>query len=558
MLGVTLLARGVAAWSLSQTGHARHPLVDAQTYWMQASQLVTGKDPFAAGFYQPPGYPLFLASIQAVAGPNLWAPRIIQMLLGWLTVVLLIRLGRRLGGQDAPWAGAMAGLIFGLHPSVLMFELDLLTPALTMFAVAFVLWVAQYRERPLALGCSAGLTALMSSVHPSMLILGLAVIAWAALQRSRAALLAALLGLCLGLMPLAQQNLDRFGRLQVTSTNAGLNFYLGNSAQWRDSSFLRPGLQFRKLALEARPAERDGFERNEYWKSRALSDIAAAPHLWVGALFTKALWSVSDTEIPRNEDYRCRTEEGPLAWLGLRLVRYGLVFPLAILGALVVWRRRPEDRFVVLAWAALHLPVVLFIVSDRYRMTTWPMMSLLAPLGLRAGWGWLKGDGRRYAVGAAVCCLPWIPLDERTQMDPAWCAHIDANLAFMDGDLATAEVLYMEAVRADPGDWSAHRWLSETLAKRGAYREAIVHCQVILDGFPDSFPTLRTMSRLQEKVGNVAAAAEYMLRAYAVPGKRTSTGMSALRLLKRSGQAERIEALLRADEALARRWREAN
>ncbi len=309
------------------------------------------------------------------------------------------------------------------------------------------------------------------------------------------------------------------------------------------------------MALEAEPHKRDGFERNDYWMSRALSDIAAAPHLWLQAIGTKAVWSVNDTEIPRNEDYRCRTRDGPMEWLGWRVVRYGLVFPLAFLGAVLIWRRRSAGLFAVLAWMALHVPVVVFIVSDRYRLATWPMMCLLAPFGvvaLRSAFS--SGPWRSFVVAAAIA-VPWIPIDSKTNVDLAWCAHVDGNLAFMDGDLARAERLYVEAVRRDPDDWSARVWLAQTLTKRGEFEEAIAHLDVVLAGFPDSFPTLRTAAFLHDRNGDPATGAELMLRAYAVPGDRTSTGLKALRMLKRSGQKERIEALLRGDPKLAERWR---
>ena len=96
-------------------------------------------------------------------------------------------------------------------------------------------------------------------------------------------------------------------------------------------------------------------------------------------------------------------------------------------------------------------------------------------------------------------------------MDPAWCAHVEANLAFMDGDAAAAEALYMRAVELDPGDWSARRWLAVTMMKRKAFTEAVEQVDAILDGFPDSFPMLKLRASLAERKGEPAVAAEFML-----------------------------------------------
>jgi len=548
--------RGAAASSIAQTGHARHPLVDAHTYWAQASSLAAGGNPFKEGFYQPPGYPLFLSWLQQLGATDLWGPRLFQMGLGVLTTLCLIAVGRRIGGEGRRWVGAAAGALYTLYPSVLLFELDMLTPSVTSFVMVLLLALVTPHASVWRFGVAGGLAGLVSAVHPSFLIVGVAI--WAAgylhATERRGPMWAASVGLVLGLMPITQANIDRFEHAQFTSNNSGINFYMGNNPDWKRTAFLRPGLRFRQMALEAEPHHRDGFERNDYWMARTLSDIAAAPHTWLGTVGTKALWSFNDTEIPRNEDYRCRTRAGPMSWLDWRLVRYGVVFPFAMLGAICLWRRRSDGRFAVLAWMALHLPVILFIVADRYRLATWPMMCLLAPVGVGAVRDVLANRGRLLWVWLVACLLPWLPLDERTEMDPAWCAHVEGNLAFMDDELERAERLYGEAVRLDPDDWSARVWLAQTLAKRGEVTQAITHLQVVLDGFPDSFPTLRTAAHLQVRQGDPGAGAELMLRAYAVPGERTSTGIKAIKMLQRSGQQERAREILRQDPKLAKRW----
>jgi hypothetical protein len=556
-LFAAVVSRVWGGWAISKTGHGRHTLVDAATYWSQARQLSLGKDPFSDGFYQPPGYPVLLSWLQSLFGENLWAPRCLQMGLGVLTVWALIRLGRRLGGTHVPYAGGLAGMLYALYAPPLMFELDLLTPAVTAAVTVTMLWLMRGGGKPLGIAVAAALAGLASAVHPTFLVLGVVLVVFPMFgaERKRAAFLPGLLGLAIGLMPMTQANIDRFEQVRFTSNNAGINFYLGNSTDWKRTSFIRPGLTFRKLALEAEPHRRDGFERNAYWRSRALSDIAADPLGWLLAIGTKAVWSVNNTEIPRNEDHRCRTLSGPLGWMGWLPVRYGLVFPLAFLGAVVLWRRQTTDRFVVAAWVALHAPVILFIVADRYRVATWPMMCLLAPLGLSQVRMWAGSSGLKSRwPWLGVLVLPFLPIDSKTEMDPAWCAHVQANLSFMDGEPEAAEAQYLVAVALDPDDWSARRWLASAMMKRRAFGGAVEQVDAILLGFPDSFPILKLRASLAERMGEPANAAEFMLRAYRVPGERTRTGMHVLRLWEASGQNGRIQTLIAADEKLARKW----
>jgi hypothetical protein len=61
--------------------------------------------------------------------------------------------------------------------------------------------------------------------------------------------------------------------------------------------------------------------------------------------------------------------------------------------------------------------MVLFLVSDRYRVATWPVLVLLAAIGGL----WLVSQRDRWAVVVLVVGLvvSWVPIDERTALDPA-------------------------------------------------------------------------------------------------------------------------------------------
>ena len=124
----------------------------------------------------------------------------------------------------------------------------------------------------------------------------------------------------------------------------------------------------------------------------------------------------------------------------------------------------------------------------------------------------------------------------------------------MDGDMEGAEGHYKRAVTLDPADWSAHMWLASALAKRGDIEQASTHLGVILEDFPDSFPTLRMAAKLKAQMGDYAEAADLMVRAYEVPGNRTNTGVRAIRYLLRSGQKARARQMLSMDVELAKRW----
>ena len=371
-LGVAAAVRFAGLLAVGRTPYVDAPLVDAYTYWDQAGKLLAGDAPFKEGFYQPPGYPVVLAAFgRLTGGLDFQTARAFNLLCGLVTTALLIHLGRRLGERSAaPWMGAVAGLIYTLYPTTLLFELDLLTPALSnvlLIGAVALLWTDD--EPSTARAGGAGLLAgIACVVHPTYLIAAVALGLWLLVRGGASAgglkrqAIALAVGLGLALAPTTLTNLSRFGHLTLVSHNSGVNFYLGNNPDWRETAFLRPGLLFRKLVLEAEPAERGPFERNAYWWDRSWAEIGEAPDAWLATLFTKSLWSVNNREIPRNEDYRCRTRAGPVAWIRLLPLRYGLALPFALAGAVLAWRRR--RRGLVTGWVGLHATLILFLVGD--------------------------------------------------------------------------------------------------------------------------------------------------------------------------------------------------
>lgn len=567
VLGLAVAVRVAGLWSVEQTLYADHPMVDAYTYWDQARQMLEGEDPFADGFYQPPGYPAFLWLVaRLTGGADLSLLRAVQALFGVVTTGLLVVLGRRIGEQwRAPWVGVVAGLLYCLYPSTLLFEQDVLTPALTCLlftATLALLWderpVDQASGRPagpspLRTGAAGLLLGLAVVVHPTYLLVAGAAGAWVAVQglrgtagapvaRRAAPTLAFAAVLALSLAPTTWMNTVQHQQPALVSHNSGVNFFLGNNLQWRDTMFLRPGLPFRKLVLEAEPHRRQVSERNDYWWARTRAEIADHPLSWLSILSTKALWSVNDTEIPRNEDYRCRTDDGPMAWLRRLPVHYGIVLPFALAGAVLLSRRPGPGRLVPLSWAALQLPLILFVVSDRYRLATWPVVCLAAGVGL-AGLvqAWLdRREGRPGSRGWLLLLLalpiPFLPIDQRTAYDPAWCLHVDGNLALMSGDREGAVTLYTQAMALDPEDWGARDFLARTVAREGDLDQAMALMDPLLVWFPDHYPSLYFAARTEQRRGNLDRAADLMGRAFAVPGDRTNTGVRYVKLLVSAGR----------------------
>ena len=78
------------------------------------------------------------------------------------------------------------------------------------------------------------------------------------------------------------------------------------------------------------------------------------------------------------------------------------------------------------------------------------------------------------------------------------------------------------------------------------------HIEAILAVFPGHFPTLKLQASLRRKQGRLSEAADLLLRAYRVPGKRSRTGKLAVAALRAAGREEEARDLVLADPTLGR------
>jgi len=600
-LGLVAVVHLLALQLYSGTAAARHPMVDAFVYWDQAQALLRGDDPFAEGYYQPPAYPYLLSALGGLTGGlSLTLTRAAQVGLSLLSTLGVLALGRRIGADlGLRWVGPVAALLFGLYPTLVLFALDILTPAWTGAAVVGALCALLLPAgrpgllRLLVAGLALGLAA---ALHPTHLLLGLgcallvglgwipsAVAAGAGLGLQRGLAVGALaLGLAAPLAPTALHNYRQFGVFELVSHNAGLNLYLGNSPRMEEVAFLRAGLPFRKLVLDAEPDDRDLPARNAYWRGRLASEVGADPGGALRVQLTKLRWGLHDTEIPRNEDLRCRTRSGQaLAWLRWAPVRYGMVLSAAWMGWLALRRRQataavaaglPRWPWVLgIAWLALHLPLQLFLVSDRYRVATWPVLALLAGVGVATmieRWPWRAASGQAPtppleaaralfgpgALGLAslllVPAIQLVPIEPPSAKSETWCTYTDANLAFEEGRLDEAQALYLAVLADWPDDMGAHSWLAYIAARREDWPTAIRHMREVTRQFPLHFPSWRDLADWQLKVDDRPGAVNALMAAYTVPGDRTATGVKLVKLLRSMGRDAEAEALLNDDPKL--------
>ena len=369
------------------------PVVDARTYTEEARYL--SEVSFAgrpAPFWQPPLYPVLLGGLFALAGDDLYLPRLIQAVIGALVCGLICLLGYRVFGAGVGLGAGFAAALYGpliyfggeLLPTLLACCLNLLVLLLAIGEGGWARW--------LAAGVLLGLSALAVANVLLFAPVLLGYLYWRQRQLRPPALL--LLGCALVIAPVAYRNWAVGGDLVLISHNAGINFYIGNNADYEQTTHIRPGRDW--VELVEMPERRAGIEqpsaKSRYFFAQSWQYITSEPLDFTGLLAYKGYLFLRGDEIPRNRDlYFARNDSSLLSillWKKGLAFPFGLLAPLALLGLFAFLRspEPPEGRLLALFVACYALSVVLFFVTGRYRLPAVPVLLLFAACGVRTLW----------------------------------------------------------------------------------------------------------------------------------------------------------------------------
>ena len=436
---LALVALGLRWWCVEQYERfhpqADRPAIDEASYDAWAREIAAGEVLGREIFFQEPLYPYALGAVYALAGDEpseqRQLARRVQAALGALTSVLVALLGARLFGARA---GLLAGALFALHLPAIWFCALLLKPALFLPLLALFALRLIGAQRPrdwFVVGALAGLGALLRG---NMLVLLPAFALWPlgralALQRPKRAALAGcaavVLGVALVLAPVALRNQHVGGRLVLTTSGAGTNFYGGNNLDnpygvatefdWVRGVPEHEAADWRHEASRRVGRELDPTQTSSYWLEAALASMRSEPLEHARILLRKLRLALSRYETPDNHFFDWDQRYVPL--LNAPLPRFETLGVLGLCGVGWMLRELLRRRAAALApelalvFALYLATIVLTVMSDRARL---PLVVLLAPFA-----GWFVASLRRIASegprswGAAVAlaaCSAWLVL----------------------------------------------------------------------------------------------------------------------------------------------------
>lgn len=423
---IALVARLLVSWEMSATPFFDIYVGDSRNYHEWALRIATGQEEKAV-FFQAPLYPYFLGMLYKIFPVDPWTPRVVQGVLAACGCVLLAISAARFFGQKAFWVVGMLAAMYapGIYYDLLVHKSGV---ALVLGSLAiFVLTHFLFEKRTAFVAAMVGSAFSLAAMAMEHYVIVVPVIgSWMLMQRTvtwptRSRWVGSLLiGVVLVQAPVAVRNYLVAGDWVVSSTSVGMNFWIGNgqgaTGHYRELRFGRGDIRFeqedaRQIASAASNQKLSSNEASQWWLNRTLLEVAAEPSAWINVLTRKAGLVVGDYEWPDGDAYGAYLAESQvLGGIGT-VFRFGVLFPLFVIGVILAFRAKPQLRPIMFSAIALLCSVMLFYVFGRYRYAAIPLMYIViggcATLGST-----VRGKHLRLAVVVGLAgAISFIPID---------------------------------------------------------------------------------------------------------------------------------------------------
>jgi tetratricopeptide (TPR) repeat protein len=521
-----------------------------------AGDLAVGPDVY----FMPPFYIYFLGLVFAVTDGSIAAARLVQVLLGAISVFLILRTATAWFGRRAGlWAGGLAaatGLFAFNEILILQSSLD---PFLTALAL-FTLTRAVQASSPGRFAAAGMSLAALALNRPNALPAAAAVaLTWVAARRSKAAFQQAIvlmLGWALLVAPVVLRNRAVAGEWALVTSHGGLNFYIGNGDRadgtWKVVPGVRPSIagqteDVQRVAGEALGRAVSASEASSYFYDRAWRWIRFHPGDWARLLLRKLVLTFNATDPALNYSftYYARDES---TLLSLLAIGPWVVVPLGLFGLVAATPR--EGRVSYVTWL-VFLPVyalslVAFFVSSRYRL------PLLVPLlaGAGATVSWLASrvaarEWRRLAVGVLVLAALFGLANWPIEVDDGRLNEREERVVQLidDGDVERGERLLADTESRHPDPALMLLRVGTIYLERGDLARAVQHLERALAHRPEPAIRLPLGEALLESGRPGGAAGHFeAARAAGLSGTRTAYGL--VRAYQALGQNERAREAL--------------
>jgi tetratricopeptide (TPR) repeat protein len=505
VVGLFLLAFAVRFLYLNQIKSNPYfdtPQIDELWHHSWAKEIAGGDWIGKEVFSRAPLYPYFLGILYALLGESFYLPRLIQIIIGSLSCVLIYRLGKKL---FSPTIGILASVIACFYAPFIHFDAEFELPVLEVFFDLLLLLLllnagSKLKKRWwLLAGIVMGLSAI---TRPDILIFVPFVLFWIGLKfwretknRVVASGIFFLLGMILIMSPVTIRNWVVGKDFILISSQGGINFFIGNNIEsdgkttttapgflpydgyndnvWQSSIKIAEKNSGKKL----KPSEICNF-----WIKQALGFIKTHPLKYLQLLGKKFYFFWNSYEIDKNMDLyffsRWSSLLGLLLWEHLLRFPFGIISPLAIWGIILnakYWKK----YFLIYALIFSYMfSVILFFVTSSFRLPVIPLLIIFASYSIYWLVEEIKNKQRRpllvsLSILMALFLITNVNLFGVNGSDLSGTYNTLGIAYTQKGWYDSAISIFQEGVKANPNSPLPHLYLGNAYYKKGYGDEAI-------------------------------------------------------------------------------------
>ncbi len=495
-------------------------------------------------FYQAPLYPYFLAVLFKLMGPSITGVRLMQSLLGVVSVALIGLSGRKM---FTPRVGILAAAMLAVYPPAIYYDGIIQKASLSSVLLCGLLAACVYLqlERRVWMSLLAGcLLGLLVITRENALLWVPLVPVWILLAVKEAPSIeqvqsikptpskrrwilaaACAAGIALVLFPVAARNAMLGGEWSPTTFQAGPNFYIGNNLNANGIYLpLVPGHETpmyeradaQRLAEQAEGRELSPREVSKFWMKRAWEEIRQSKGRWMQLMIAKTFMVFNRFEVPDVESMYLFREYSAV----LRIMRwwhFGFLCPLGIWGLIATqkdWRQLWLHHVLITTMIAA---IVLFFILGRYRQPIAILLIPFAAAGVADLWHRLRARQMKpIAIAAGTLLISGVICNLRVHDERSLNASCYMNLgisAAKANNMQTSIQFFQRAIDEFPELSEAHFNLGRALVITGQPQRAVASFQRAQRLTPDLPGVDFWLARSLEQIGQFEAAAFHYQRA---------------------------------------------
>ncbi len=498
---VSLIIRIVYLFQVTSSPIFMGLSADSREFDTFAQHIVEGSFFHKDAIFLSPFYPLFLAAIYFVFGhshaPVIW----IQGLLDVLNCILIFYVSSRTFNRPV---GIIASILYSFYSLTIFYTGVLLEPTATLFFLLLFLSAMAYAEKNenMKVFFVSGIAlAIVFSARPNVILFFILLPAWfffclktrLGIAGAAKSCLLFCCGFFLIIFLITYRSHVISGKFTPFSAQGGFNFYLGNNPE-ANGVFISPyGIadtavtQIKESILYAEKETGRALtphEASEYWQKKGIDFIVNHPGSAIALWVKKTILFWRHEEPALNINYEFSRQFIPV--LKLPLLSFGLISPLALLGIGLVLKRR-ENAFLILLFIVAYMgSVVLFFMSDRYRLPAVPCLMIMAAYSL---WSLkqmlIRGGMKSLGIIFAILIILFILVNRNFSyfsfLDSRSVAFSNlGSVYFNEGQYQNAEKEFLKAIEVNPKNINAHRNLATTYTRMNLYDKALQEYQKAL------------------------------------------------------------------------------